>query len=47
MKAIVKQSAKTNDITLLEVLVPEINEDELLIEVRAVGVGIHDEYFLP
>lgn len=47
MKAIVKQSAKTNDIALLEVPVPEINDDELLIEVRAVGVGIHDEYFLP
>ncbi|ARJ38956.1 quinone oxidoreductase [Sporosarcina ureae] len=47
MKAIVKQSAKTNDIALLEVPVPEINNDELLIEVRAIGVGIHDEYFLP
>lgn len=47
MKAIVKQSEKTNDIALQEVPVPEINDDELLIEVRAVGVGIHDEYFLP
>lgn len=47
MKAIVKQSEKSNDIALQDVPVPEINEEELLIEVRAVGVGIHDEYFLP
>ncbi|WP_301109143.1 NADP-dependent oxidoreductase [Sporosarcina sp.] len=47
MKAIVKQSAKPNDIMLTEVPVPEFNEEEMLIEIRAVGVGIHDEYFLP
>lgn len=47
MKAIVKKSAKPNDIALMEVPIPEINDDELQIEVRAVGVGIHDEYFLP
>lgn len=26
---------------------PQIDDDELLVEVRAVGVGIHDSYFLP
>jgi len=47
MKAIVKQSAKPNDFSLMEVPIPDINEDEMLVRVKAIGVGIHDGYFLP
>ncbi len=47
MKAFVKRSAAPDDIALEEVKVPSINEDELLVRVKAVGVGIHDSYFLP
>lgn len=47
MKAIVKKSAAPNDIGLVDVAIPKITDDEMLVEVRAVGVGIHDEYFLP
>lgn len=47
MKAFVKQSAGSNDIALLQMPVPRIGEDEILVEVQAIGVGIHDEYFLP
>ncbi|MDW0108720.1 NADP-dependent oxidoreductase [Sporosarcina aquimarina] len=47
MKAFVKRSAATDDIALEEVNVPTIHEDELLVRVKAVGVGIHDSYFLP
>lgn len=47
MKAFVKRSAATDDIALEEVNIPSIHEDELLVRVKAVGVGIHDSYFLP
>lgn len=47
MKAIVKRSAAPDDIAFEEVKVPTINDDELLVHVKAIGVGIHDSYFLP
>lgn len=47
MKAFVKRSAAPDDIALEEVKIPTISEDELLVQVKAVGVGIHDSYFLP
>lgn len=47
MKAIVKRSAAPDDIAFEEVKVPTINDDELLVHIKAVGVGIHDSYFLP
>ncbi|WOV84779.1 NADP-dependent oxidoreductase [Sporosarcina jeotgali] len=47
MKAFVKRSAAPDDIALEEVKIPSINDDELLVRVKAVGVGIHDSYFLP
>lgn len=47
MRAIVKRSAQPDDIALQEVGIPEIGDDELLVELRAIGVGIHDSYFLP
>lgn len=44
-----KAFAKTSDsqINLIEVPLPIIAENDLLIEIKAVGVGVHDEYFLP
>ena len=39
--------AGTNTVEPAEVPRPRIADDELLVQVRAVGVGIHDSYFLP
>lgn len=47
MKAIVKRSERPNDFGLMQVPVPEISGNEMLVEVKAIGVGIHDSYFLP
>ncbi|MBD7909257.1 NADP-dependent oxidoreductase [Sporosarcina gallistercoris] len=47
MRAFVKRSAAPDDIALEEVKIPLINDDELLVRVKAIGVGIHDSYFLP
>lgn len=47
MRAFVKRSADPQDIALQDVPVPKIGEDELLVNVRAVGVGVQDSYFLP
>ncbi len=47
MRAFVKRSADPQDIALLDVPIPTVGEDELLVHVRAVGVGIHDSSFLP
>ena len=47
MKAIVKRSAAPDDIAFEEVKIPTISDDELLVHIKAVGVGIHDFYFLP
>lgn len=47
MKAIVKQSAASNDFVFTEIPIPEIGGNEILIRVKAIGVGIHDGYFLP
>lgn len=47
MKAIVKKSNEDTTFSLKDVPVPEIQDDEYLIRVCAIGVGIHDGYFLP
>ncbi len=47
MRAFVKLSATDDRIELAEVADPQIDDDELLVRVQAVGVGIHDSYFLP
>ena len=33
--------------TLARIRVPHVGDDELLVHIKAVGVGIHDSYFLP
>ncbi|MEO7587476.1 MAG: NADP-dependent oxidoreductase [Arachnia sp.] len=47
MRAFVIPSAERSDVELAHVPVPEAGPDELLVRVKAVGVGIHDSYFLP
>ncbi len=47
MRAFVKQSPEPTDIALQDVPMPQIAPDELLVRVRAIGVGIHDSYFVP
>lgn len=47
MRAFVTPHAGATTIELAEVPVPQIGDDELLVRVKAVGVGIQDSYFLP
>lgn len=47
MTALVIPSARNQTLTLAQVAVPDTAADELLIQVKAVGVGVHDAYFLP
>lgn len=47
MKAFVIPQPGAHTVELAEVPVPKIDDDELLVRVQAVGVGIHDSYFLP
>lgn len=45
MKAVVKPNAQSNNFILMEVPIPTIKEDEVLVRVKAIGVGIQDRYF--
>lgn len=47
MKAYVRTDASSQEVKLLEVQLPEIKPDEVLMKVEAFGVGIHDRYFIP
>lgn len=47
MKAFVKLSSTDERFALVEVPCPEPEAGELLVRVKAIGVGIHDGYFLP
>ncbi|WP_230855268.1 NADP-dependent oxidoreductase [Arthrobacter terrae] len=47
MKAFVIPQPGAHTVELTEVPVPKIDDDELLVRVQAMGVGIHDSYFLP
>ncbi len=47
MKAFVIPSAEDDSVKLAQVEVPRIGADELLVRMHAIGVGIHDSYFLP
>lgn len=47
MRAFVKSDRAANTIKPAEVDIPAIDTDELLVRLKAVGVGIHDSYFLP
>lgn len=47
MRAVVRTNSATADLEFAEVPVPEITDDELLVRVQAIGVGVHDPLFLP
>lgn len=47
MMAFVTPRDSANIVELVEVPKPQIDDDEILVQVRAIGVGIHDSYFLP
>lgn len=47
MKAWVKASAGADGVELATVPMPSISDDELLVRMQAIGVGIHDDYYLP
>lgn len=47
MKAVVIKSSKENDFELMDLKIPKIDEDEFLLKVKALGVGVHDGYFFP
>lgn len=47
MKAVTISGAERDHLELTEVSLPEHGSDDLLVQIKAVGVGIHDSYFLP
>lgn len=42
MKAVVKNSDADQTFAMEEIKLPDIQDDELLVRIRAIGVGIHD-----
>lgn len=47
MKAFVRTNALNDKVELQEITIPQIDDNEVLVEVRAFGVGMHDRYFIP
>lgn len=47
MKAFVRTNAQDRTVELANIALPEIDDHEVLIEVQAFGVGIHDRFFIP
>lgn len=47
MKAYARISQASQEVKLIEVQIPNIDENEVLIEVAAFGVGLHDRFFIP
>lgn len=47
MKAIVKKSATDTTFSIINRVIPDIHTNEYLVSICAIGVGIHDGYFLP
>lgn len=47
MRAFAKVGDAINDIELTTVPVPAAGAGEMLVQVKAIGVGVHDGYFLP
>lgn len=45
MKAYAKQSGMNSAVVLTDIPRPEAGDDEILVKIAAIGVGIHDEYF--
>lgn len=47
MQAIAKVGPGPDDLCLMQVPVPAIGDHQLRVRIRAIGVGVHDGYFLP
>lgn len=47
MQAFVRTSYQTMDIQLATVAIPEITPEEILVQVKAFGVGLQERYFIP
>ena len=47
MKAFVRVNAESQEVKLIDTLIPTIEPDGVLVKVEAFGVGIHDRYFIP
>lgn len=47
MKAYARTGSATQEIKLIEVSIPAVEDGTVLIKVEAFGVGIHDRYFIP
>lgn len=47
MKAFARTDQTSQEVKLIEVQIPSIDDDEVLIEVITFGVGIHDRFFIP
>ncbi len=48
MKAIgILHEAQSNDLTLMDIAIPTINKNEVLVHMQAIGVGSHDRWFRP
>ena len=47
MTAFVLSTTDAQTPTRTRIPVPHVGDDELLVRIKAVGVGIHDSYFLP
>ncbi|MFD2762151.1 NADP-dependent oxidoreductase [Lentibacillus juripiscarius] len=47
MKAFVRTDATSGNVEIADVPIPAVNDDEVLVQVEAFGVGIHDRYFIP
>lgn len=46
MKAIGMQQVGSA-LTLMDVPVPKVDDDEVLVRIKAIGVGVHDRWFIP
>lgn len=47
MDALVIPSEHQPSLTMAQIAVPSIAANELLVQIKAIGVGVHDAYFLP
>lgn len=47
MKAYVRKNGQEGTVECIDMPIPEIDDHEVLVKVRAFGVGIHDRYFIP
>jgi NADPH:quinone reductase-like Zn-dependent oxidoreductase len=47
MQAFVRRDATSDAVELTDVPIPDAGEHEVVVQVRAFGVGIHDRYFIP